>query len=265
MRMNPPLVGNITRAVSTVLSAIIDHFGRLGFGRHGGLVAARRLFPARAHTPMRRLASLLIGSSFIGVAVTLLRQAELGLTPYDVLVSGLQPRLGLSFGQTVWAVSAILFAIAAILGQRPSRWGIAYTITNGFAIDVVSGWVNQPDSLLARYLFVGAAIAGLGFGISLVVHSGSTGGAFELLMKAGEERGLVRTRVRTALEVGALVTGLVLGGAFGVATFMVAFAIGPVLGLMSQALADHSEGRARRFERARAHQQNQQLVPASAR
>lgn len=247
--MNPPLVRTIARPIAAVLSAIIEQFGRLGFGRQAGLVAARRLFPSRAHTPLRRLASLIVGSSFIGVAVALLVQADLGLTPYDVLVSGLKPHLGLSFGQTVWVISGVLFAIAAILGQRPSRWGIAYTITNGFAIDIVSGWVNQPESLLARFLFVGAGIAGLGFGISLVVHSGSTGGAFELLMRAGEERGRGRARVRTSLEVSAFVVGLMLGGSFGVATIMVAFGIGPVLGVMSQALADHSEGRARRQQR----------------
>lgn len=250
MRMNPPLVRRIARPISSALSAVIDQFGRLGFGRQAGLVAARRLFPSRAHTPLRRLAALLIGSSFIGVAVSLLVQADLGLTPYDVLVSGLKPRLGLSFGQTVWVISGVLFAIAAVLGQRLTRWGIAYTITNGLAIDMVSGWVNQPSSILARYLFVCAAIAGLGFGISLVVHSGSTGGAFELLMQAGEKRGLKRTRVRTSLEVGAFVVGLMLGGTFGIATFMVAFGIGPVLGVMSQALTDHSHGRALRQQAA---------------
>lgn len=261
MRMNPPLVSTIARGVSQILSAVIEQFGRLGFGRQAGLVAARRLFPARAHTPMRRLASLLVGSAFIGIAVSLLVQAELGLTPYDVLVSGLQPRLGISFGQTVWVLTGILFTIAAVFGQRPSRWGIAYMITNGFAIDAVSGWINQPDTLIARFLFVFAGIAGLGFGISLVVHSGSTGGAFELLMRAGELRGLARTRIRTALELGAFVVGLALGGTFGIATFMVAFGIGPVLGAMSQALADHAEGRARRLERRAS---NALIEPANA-
>jgi len=194
----------------------------------------------------------MVGSAFIGVAVALLVQADLGLTPYDVLVSGLKPQLGITFGQTVWVISGVLFAIAAVLGQRVSRWGLSYTVMNGFAIDMVSGWVNQPDSLLGRYLFVGAGIAGLGFGISLVVHSSSTGGAFELLMQAGEERGLQRTRVRTALELGAFVVGLSLGGTFGIATFMVAFGIGPVLGVMSQALSDHSHGRAMRQQQAQA-------------
>lgn len=217
--------------------------GRLGFGRAGALAAARRRFPARAATPARRTASLFVGSLFIGVGVTLLKRADLGLTPYDVLVSGLQPRLGLSFGQTVWVVAAVLFAIAALLRQFPSRWGIAYTFANGVWIDAVSGYINTPDTLFPRVLFVALALVSLSSGIALVVHSGSTGGAFELIMRAAELRGINRTRVRTGLEVSVFTLGVVLGGRFGPATIAVALLIGPMLGMTSQALADHSRGR----------------------
>lgn len=231
------------RSLRIALRHTFRFIGRLGFGRQGALVAGRRLFPARAHTPARRAASLFAGSLFIGVGVALLQQARLGLTPYDVLVSGLQPRIGLSFGQTVWVVSAVLFAVAALLRELPSRWGIAYVLANGVAIDAVSGFINAPDSMLARCLFVALSLASLCAGISLVVHSGSTGGAFELLMRAGELRGLDRRVVRTSLEVGVFVLGVVLGGSFGPATVVIALAIGPLLGVTSQALADHSRGR----------------------
>ncbi len=217
--------------------------GHLGFGRQGALVAGRRLFPARAHTPLRRAISLFAGSLFIGIGVSLLQQARLGLTPYDVLVSGLQPRLGLSFGQTVWVISAVLFAVAAMLRQFASRWGIAYVLANGVAIDALSGFINAPDSMFARWLFVALSLASLATGISLVVHSGSTGGAFELLTRAGDLRGLDRRWVRTSLEVSVFALGIVLGGTFGPATIVVALGIGPLLGVTSQALADHSRGR----------------------
>jgi len=221
--------------------------GRLGFGRAGALAATRRMFPASALTPARRTLSLFVGSMLIGTGVALLTQAQLGLSPYDVLVSALQPRLGLSFGQTVWFVSAVLFLVAGILGQRPSRWGIAYVLANGVAIDAVAGSINSPASMAGRLFFVAAAVLLLGAGISLVVHSGSTGGSFELLMKAGEERGFDRGSVRTSLEVGILATGIVLGGSFGFATVVVALSIGPVLGFMGQALEDHSYGRSLRL------------------
>lgn len=232
--------------IQTVMLAVrpaLRLVGRLGFGRQAALVAARRAFPARAHTPARRGVSLFAGSLLIGVGVALLTQANLGLSPYDVLVSGLRPRLGISFGQTVWLISAVLFTTAALLGQFPSRWGIAYVLANGVAIDAVSGFINAPEGLVTRWLFVGLALAAISTGISLVVHSGSTGGSFELLMRAGEARGLDRRKVRTGLEVGVFTLGISLGGSFGPATIVIALGIGPLLGVASQALEDHALGR----------------------
>jgi len=219
---------------------------RLGFGRQAALAGARRAFPtlqARAQTPVRRAVSLFAGSFCIGIGVNLLQQARLGLTPYDVLVSGLMPRLGWSFGQTVWLISAVLFAIAALLRSYPSRWGVAFVFANGVAIDAVSGFINAPEGMAARGFFVGMSLIAICAGISMVVHSGSTGGAFELLMAAGEARGLNRKAVRTSLEVGVLTLGLALGGSFGPATVVIALGVGPLLSLMSQGLVDHARGR----------------------
>jgi uncharacterized membrane protein YczE len=122
---------------------------------------------------------------------------------------------------------------------------------NGIAIDAVAGLIGQPEALVARVGFVAIALLALAAGISLVVHSGSTGGAFELLMRAGEERGHDRRTVRTSLEVGVLVVGVVLGGSLGPATFAIALGIGPLLGVVGQALEDHAMGRAmRQIERS---------------
>ena len=229
--------------MQTVLRALGWAVGRLGISRMSGLATASRLYPQRARTPLRQAVSLLLGSSLIGVAVNLLIMADLGLSPYDVLVSGLSTVIPLSFGQIVWLVSAVLFAVAAALGQRPTRWGVGYVLANGVAIDLIAGLINEPTTLVGRGAFVLGAIGFVASGISLVVHSGTTGGAFELLMSAGELRGLTRSHVRTGLEFGVLALGLVLGGRAGIATVMIAASMGPLLNVTSQALADHSDGR----------------------
>jgi len=241
--MRGPKLVSMTSATNGRLGAVRSSFGRVGFSRHGVLAASRRLYPHAARTPARRLASLFVGSSLIGIGVALLVQANLGLSPYDVLTSGLQPRLGISFGQTVWVISAVLFAAAALLGEFPSRWGLAYVMANGLAIDAASGLINAPDAMFGRILFVFASLIAISAGISLVVHSGSTGGAFELLMRAAEKRGLARGTTRTTLEVGVLALGIALGGSFGFATLVIALLIGPTLVVMGQALADYSAGR----------------------
>ena len=248
--MQTVLRAGISRTLSPLATSLLRALrfvGKLGFGRQGGLVAMRRLFPTRAHTPARRAVSLIAGSTMIGAGVALLTHARLGLSPYDVLVSGLQPHIGLTFGQTVWVISAVFFLMATLLGVRPNRWGVAFVASTGFAVDGAIGLVNSPASLLGRWVFVVAALFTLAAGISLIVHSGNTGGSFELLTRAGEMRGYNRRYVRTALEVGVLVLGIILGGSFGPATFVIALGIGPVLGFMAVALDDHGHGRQMRL------------------
>lgn len=251
-----------SRITASLLSAL-RFVGRLGFGRQGGLTSTRRMFTARAATPVRRAVSLFAGSLLIGTGVAMLTQARLGLTPYDVMVSGVNQHVALSFGQTVWLVSALLFLVAAVLGQRPSRWGLAYVGCVGFAIDGVSGLINRPETLPIRGLFVLLALVTIAAGVSLVVHSGSTGGAFELLMRVGDDRGYDRRVVRTSLEIGALLLGISLGGSVGPATVVIALGIGPLLGVMGQALEDHDRGRAHRRNGQTSHAR--QLGAAAAR
>lgn len=125
----------------------------------------------------------------IGISVALLVHAGLGLPPYDVLASALSGRFGISLGQSGWLVAAVLFGGAALLGQRPSIWGLVYIVSNGLMVDAAAGLMTQPDTLLGRWTFAIAAIVVMASGISLVVYSGTTGGPFELLMLAGEVRG----------------------------------------------------------------------------
>ncbi len=147
-------------------------------------------------------------------------------------------------------MSALLFGIAALLGQRPRLGGLAYVLMNGIAVDAALGLVVDPEPLTLRITFVVLGLFSIISGISLVVHSGLTGGAFELLMRAGQERGLDPIRVRASMELGILVAGVVLGGDFGIATVVFALAVGPVMRVVKQAMSDHRAGRTLRLTEA---------------
>ena len=208
----------------------------------------RRLATAVPRSFSRRLFSLACGSTLIGVAVALLVEAHLGLAPYDVLSAGLASRIGVSLGVAGWALAAVLFVVATMLGRAPSAWGMAYVFANGLAIDAASGIVTTPDTLVTQLLFVGSAVVIMALGISLVVHSGTTGGPFELLMLAGEDRGISRLASRLSLDVGVLVIGILLGGPVGFGTLIYAATMGLVLHTVGQAFLDHRLGRQVRTE-----------------
>ena len=224
----------------------------IGASRHSALPALRARVDTVARPLVVRIVSLLVGSTCIGAAVALLVEADLGLPPYDVLSSGLQGRLGISLGQAGWLVAAVLFAVATLLGRRPSPWGIAYILANGVAVDAMANLLNGPDGLAGRLAFVAAGIVVMALGVSLVLYSGTTGGPFELLMTAGEDRGIPPLRVRYALDVGVLVTGLALGGSFGSGTLLFAAFMGLTLQAMAQFFADYDRGRTVRLAEASA-------------
>ncbi len=213
------------------------------FSRHGAVAALRDRRAAPVAGVARRLCGLLFGSSAIGIAVALLVQAGLGLAPYDVFSSAISRHLGLSLGQSGWLVAGGLFAVATLLRQPPSPWSIAYILANGLAVDAAGGLLTQPETLLGRWTFVAAAIVLMAFGISFVLYSGVSGGPFELLMRAGEQRGLSRIRVRYTLDLGVFGLGILLGGDLGLGTVIYATTFGLAMRAAGQALQDHETGR----------------------
>lgn len=218
------------------------------FSRHSALPELRRLIGPTSRSLAVRVASLAAGSTMIGTSVALLVQAGLGLPPYDVLSSGLAGRLGLTLGQSGWLIATTLFAIATLLGRRPSPWGVAYILGNGLAIDGVAHLLNQPESMIGRVVFLVSAAFVMSVGINLVLYSGTTGGPFELLMKAAEDRGISRMATRYALDGGVMVIGIALGGTFGIGTLAYALLMSLVLQVVSQVFADHRAGRRQRIE-----------------
>jgi len=192
---------------------------------------------------MTRVIALAIGSALIGAAVGFLVQADLGLAPYDVFSSAIGLRFDISLGQAGWIVAGVLFVVSSLLGHRPSIWGIGYILANGFAIDATGWLLNAPATTTARVLFVLVGIVTMAAGVNVVLYSGTTGGPFELLMAAGETRGVSRMVVRYALDVIVLALGIALGGDFGIATIVYAALMGVVLQVLRQAFDDYDLGR----------------------
>jgi len=234
--------------ISRPTQALLNTLAIVGLSRQAALPVARRVSQSRAGSIARKVVGLALGSSLIGVAVALLVNAELGMPPYDVLSSGIQSHTTLTLGQSSWLISGVLFMTAALLGRFPSVWGLSYVFLNGIAIDAAIGLVNAPDLLIVRWGFVVAAAALISIAISIVVYSGTTGGSFELLMLAGEDRGVSRIKVRYALDIGIFALGLILGGKFGVATIVHAATIGVLLRTISQVLLDYERGRNARMQ-----------------
>lgn len=223
----------------------VDWFA--GLSRHGAIAAERITKRPRTRTTARQVFSQVTGSILIGLGVSLFVHARLGVPAYDVLLTAVRDRLGMSLGQASWLVTGTLFAAAAALGRRPRISGLFYLLGNGLAVDLWLSLINDPEDLSVRILFVVLGTAAIAGGVAMVVHAGLTGGAIELLMNAGADRGLDPFRVRRGLEIGIVGTGVLLGGDLGPATVFFVLTMSPMLKIGKQALDDHRSGRAARL------------------
>lgn len=197
--------------------------------RHGALANARRALPPRAIAPLRQGASVVVGSSIIAVAVSLLIHARLGLAPYDVLISAIAEHTGLPMGQAALILTSSFFALAWRLGRPPSAVSLAFMVSVTIALDIAIPAIGDFNPLGVRIAAIPIAIALLTLGIAIVVQSTDTGGAFELIMRAMADRGMNPTIVRAFLEISSLIVGIIGGGSFGFATVVVAITIAPSL------------------------------------
>ena len=188
-----------------------------------------------------------MGSTLIGLGVALFVHGRLGVPAYDVMLTAIRDRLGISLGQAAWLFTGILMLIATALGRRPRLSGLLWVFANGISVDVFMALIRDPDQLGVRMVFVLLGTISIASGVALVVHAGLTGGAIELLMNAAEDRGRDPFVVRRWLEIGIVALGVALGGDLGPATVFFVLTMSPLLKAGRQALEDHRRGRAERL------------------
>ncbi len=232
-----------TTAETTVESTRAGARWFVGFTRAGIMAAGERVSTPATRSGFSQITSLLLASTMIGLGVTLFVRADLGVPAYDVMLTAIRDRAGLSLGQAGWLFTGFLFVVASLLGQRPRPSALFYTVSNGIAVDTFMRLIREPDVLAVRFTFVALGIGIIAAAIALVLHAGFNGGSLELLMKAAEARGVDPFRMRTTLEVLIVGAGLALGGDFGPATIVFVLTISPVLQAGQRALNDHRLGR----------------------
>ena len=175
-----------------------------------------------------RLPRLLAGILILGFGVTLIIQARLGVSPYDVLHQGLAELTGLSFGVVVVLLGVLILLLWIPLGQRFGVGTLINTVTVGFVVNAGLELIDAPDDLVLRWamLLVGIVITALGMG--LYIGAGLGPGPRDGLMTGISAKGAPLWLVRTLLELLALAIGWALGGDVGIGTVLFAFGIGPI-------------------------------------
>ena len=178
--------------------------------------------------------SLVFGLFVFGLAVVLILESKLGLSPWDVLNQGLSKHTPLSFGMANVAVGLTILFIAWALGGPPGLGTVANAVLIGtfiqllLAFDAVAGL--EHDSLAVRVVLLVLGIALVGPASAFYIGADFGAGPRDTLMLVGARRTGRRVGlVRGTLEVCALAIGIALGGTFGIGTIAFALLVGPVV------------------------------------
>jgi uncharacterized membrane protein YczE len=175
-----------------------------------------------------RLGVLFLGLFLFSVAIVLILESKLGLSPWDVLNQGLAKHSVLSFGMANVAIGLTVLLVAWLLGGRPGIGTLANAVLVGTFIQVLT-WIPgmsdlAHDGVAARIAFLVVGIALIGPASALYI------GPRDTLMLVGARRTGVRVGgVRGVLEICALAAGVALGGTYGVGTVAFALLVGPVV------------------------------------
>jgi uncharacterized membrane protein YczE len=184
-------------------------------------------FPGLAELK-RRLPRLFLGLLALGTGTGMMVEAELGVSPYDVLHQGIADQTGLSFGAVVIGLGVIILLLWIPLGQRLGIGTVINTFAVGVIINAFLDWSPNPDALALRWAYLVVGIVIVAFGVGLYIGAGLGPGPRDGLMTGIAAKGHPLWIVRTCLEVTALVAGWALGGDVGIGTLLFAFGIGPL-------------------------------------
>lgn len=178
----------------------------------------------------RRLVQLMVGLWLYGATMALMVRAGLGLDPWDVFHEGVTHHVGLTFGQVVIVVGALVLLAWIPLRQKPGIGTVANVLVIGIAADVTLAIVPEAPGIAWGAAMLVAGIVGNGVAGAMYVGAGlGTGPRDGLWVGIVRRTGASVRLVRTGLEVAVLVTGFALGGTVGVGTVLYALLIGPLV------------------------------------
>jgi len=184
-------------------------------------------FPSLAELK-RRLPRLLVGIAVISVGISLVLDARLGVSPWDVLHQGLSDASGLSFGTIVVLVGLVVLLVWIPIRQRFGIGTVINTLSIGFIVDATRDLVPHVDEPALRWLMLVGGIVIASVGVGLYIGAGLGPGPRDGLMTGIAAKGYPLWIVRTVIELLALGAGWAMGGDVGAGTVLFAFSIGPL-------------------------------------
>lgn len=180
----------------------------------------------------RRVSQLLIGLFLYGIAIALMVRAGIGVSPWDVLTTGLVNQTGLPFGLLTNLIGVVVLLLWIPIRQKPGVGTVLNVLLIGPSAQVGLLVIPEIEGLWLQILVFAGGLALLAIATGLYIGARLGPGPRDGLMT-----GLVRRTgwriwiVRTGIEVTVLAIGWILGGQVGIGTLAFALLIGPMVNI----------------------------------
>jgi uncharacterized membrane protein YczE len=175
-----------------------------------------------------RSAQLMLGLMGVGVGVALMVDADVGLSPWDVLHQGLSEQTGYAIGTVAIALGLVVFLLWIPLKQRIGVGTVINVLTIGLTVNLFLDVEFHPAGW-STYAWSVAGVVVISVSGGVYIGAGLGTGPRDGLMTGLVERGYPLRTVRTVLELTVLVIGWFLGGNVGFGTVLFAVTVGPIL------------------------------------
>lgn len=167
----------------------------------------------------------LLGLFIAALGTVFMIEADMGLSPWDVLHQGLALILDMTIGQGNILVSVLVFVMALILGSVVGSGSILATILFGVYVDMIIAMdiVPSPDILALKVALLISGTFVFAYGTYIGICEGlGCGPRDSFMMVVSKKTGYSSGAIRNVMELSALGVGFVMGGHAGVGTLIVA-------------------------------------------
>lgn len=179
---------------------------------------------------LRRTTQLLFGLFCYGFAIGMMIQANLGVSPWDVLGQGAARQSGIAFGVVTNLIGLLVLLLWIPLRQKPGIGTVVNVLMVGPSAEIGLAVVRQPDQLWGQVLLFAGGLVLLAAATGLYLGARLGPGPRDGLMTGIQLRfGWPVWAVRTGIEVAVLAAGWALGGTVGLGTVVFALLVGPLV------------------------------------
>lgn len=177
-----------------------------------------------------RIAQLLVGLFIYGIAIAMMVQAGIGVSPWDVLAQGVSKQSGIPFGLVTNIIGLLVLVLWIPIRQKPGLGTILNVALIGPSAQLGLFLIPVQHELWAQVLLFAGGLALLAVATGLYIGARFGPGPRDGLMTGIHRRwGWRLWVVRTSIEVVVLGIGWLLGGNVGVGTVAFALLIGPMV------------------------------------